>query len=156
MPHGFRRRLSTVTLLVSTRHSFTLAINNQMWLNVIFLNFAETFDNVPRSKLFLGLEAIGVRELWLNLYGSSSLNEHSTLKLIKTFLVLLTFHPVFRRISVRHYFVPNLFQLLASDSEVCGDAGASEGQIKWNIPFEDVFAWFSRYKTFQIGLKACL
>lgn len=49
--HGFRRRLSTVTQLFETIHSFAEALNCREQVDVIALDLSKAFDRVSHTKL---------------------------------------------------------------------------------------------------------
>lgn len=48
--HGFRKVLSTVTLLSTVIHSFASVLNKADRVDVIFLDFQKAFDLVPHDK----------------------------------------------------------------------------------------------------------
>lgn len=58
--HGFRKRLSTLTQLVTTIHELASSLDKAEQIDVIFLDFSKAFDRVPHSKLILKLQKIGL------------------------------------------------------------------------------------------------
>lgn len=69
--HGFRKKLSTTTQLITVIHDFSLAINKNEQLDAIFLDFSKAFDRVPHHLLIDKLKHVGVApELvcWIRAY----------------------------------------------------------------------------------------
>lgn len=64
--HGFRKKMSTVTQLVTTVHHFSAALDESGQVEVVFLDFSKAFDKVPHDKLLYKLEFIGLPDCILN------------------------------------------------------------------------------------------
>ena len=60
-PHGFLRRLSCETQLVTVIHDWARSLNQHGQVDVIFLDFAKAFDSVPHEQLLLKAHYYGFR-----------------------------------------------------------------------------------------------
>lgn len=58
--HGFRKKYSTVTQLVTVAHAFASALDDNIQIDTIFLDFCKAFDKVPHEKLIYKLNKIGL------------------------------------------------------------------------------------------------
>ena len=58
--HGFRRRRSCETQLISTIYDFATALNNAEQVDVILLDLSKAFDNVPHIRLCHKLSYYGI------------------------------------------------------------------------------------------------
>ena len=58
---GFRRKHSTVDLLLHTIHDMALSLENRSSVHCLLLDFSKAFDSVPHERLLLKLEAFGIR-----------------------------------------------------------------------------------------------
>ena len=58
--HGFLRKHSTTTNLLETLNDFTLALNNKLTTDVIYIDFQKAFDTVSHTKLLAKLSAYGI------------------------------------------------------------------------------------------------
>lgn len=58
--HGFRSGLSTITQLAELTHDIANAINDNVQLDAIFLDFSKAFDVVPHLDLVKKLSAFGI------------------------------------------------------------------------------------------------
>ena len=64
--HGFRKRRSTVSQLISTIQGMTSKlISGKDQVDVILLNFAKAFDKVPHQRLLYKLNYYGIRGVTL-------------------------------------------------------------------------------------------
>ena len=54
---GFQKQCSTITQLIDCYSDWSLAINDGSNVDVIYFDYAKTFDSVVHSKLFIKLEA---------------------------------------------------------------------------------------------------
>ena len=57
--HGFRKRLSCETQLISTIHDWAKAINLRKQTDVVLLDFKKAFDSVPHERLLTKLDYYG-------------------------------------------------------------------------------------------------
>ena len=64
--HGFRKRCSCETQLISTVHDFATTLNNGGEVHAILLDLSKTFDAVPHNKLSHKLSSYGIRGQLLN------------------------------------------------------------------------------------------
>lgn len=58
--HGFRQRLSTVTLLSECVHDFVKGINEGGQIDAIVLDMPKDFDRVPHKTLLCKLDNFGM------------------------------------------------------------------------------------------------
>ena len=58
--HGFRRKRSTVTLLLEAVNDWAILLEHRHSTHVLFLDFAKAFDSVPHLRLLLKLESLGI------------------------------------------------------------------------------------------------
>lgn len=69
--HGFRKKLSTTTQIVSVIHDFANAINNRKQIDAIFFNLSKAFDRVPHSLLIRKMQRVGIAPRlvdWISAY----------------------------------------------------------------------------------------
>ena len=64
--HGFRKRRSCETQLVTTINDFSRALNQGLQLDTILLDFGKAFDKVDHDKLCNKLEHYGIRDKLLD------------------------------------------------------------------------------------------
>ena len=64
--HGFRKRRSCVSQLISTLDDFANCLKNQQQIDAILLDFSKAFDKVDHEGLILKLEHLGIRNSLLN------------------------------------------------------------------------------------------
>ena len=64
--HGFRKRRSCVSQLISTLDDFANCLKNQQHIDAILLDFSKAFDKVDHEGLILKLEHLGIRNSLLN------------------------------------------------------------------------------------------
>ena len=57
---GFRANRSTVTLLLSAIHDWSLCLERRSSTHCVFLDFAKVFDSVPHEHLLLKLQCLGI------------------------------------------------------------------------------------------------
>ena len=58
--HGFMRKLSTETNLLSSLNDWTLSIENKHNVTVAYIDFTRAFDSVTRPKLLYKLEKYNI------------------------------------------------------------------------------------------------
>ena len=58
--HGFRKRRSCVSQLLSTVDDFANCLKNREQIDAILLDFSKAFDKVDHEGLILKLEHLGV------------------------------------------------------------------------------------------------
>ena len=63
--HGFLPRRSTVTCLLHCINNWTLSLERNIPIDVIYLDFEKAFDRVPHRRLLYKLEIAGIRGLLL-------------------------------------------------------------------------------------------
>ena len=63
--HGFVQRKACVTNLLESADFITGALARNRWVDVIYLDFAKSFDTVPHKRLILKLDAYGIKGLIL-------------------------------------------------------------------------------------------
>ena len=59
--HGFRKRRSCDTQLISTTHDFATSLNNSGQVDAISLDSSKAFDKVPHVRLCHKLSSYGIR-----------------------------------------------------------------------------------------------
>jgi len=59
--HGFRKRKSCETQLISTIHDFATSLNNSRQVDAILLDLSKAFDKVPYVRLHHELSSNGIR-----------------------------------------------------------------------------------------------
>lgn len=59
--HGFRRRFSCETQLISAIHDWAKSINTRSQTDAIFLDFSKAFDSVPHQRPLMKLDYYGIR-----------------------------------------------------------------------------------------------
>ena len=64
--HGFRKRRSCVSQLISTLDDFANCLKNHQHIDAILLDFSKAFDKVDHEGLILKLEHLGIRNSLLN------------------------------------------------------------------------------------------
>ena len=64
--HGFRKRRSCVSQLISTLDDFANCLKKQQQIDAILLDFSKAFDKVDHEGLILKLEHLGIRNSLLN------------------------------------------------------------------------------------------
>ena len=57
---GFRANQSTVILLLSAIHDWSLCLERRSSTHCVFLDFAKAFDSVPHKHLLLKLQCLGI------------------------------------------------------------------------------------------------
>ena len=60
--HGFRKKRSCMTQLLSHIEQIYRSLNNREEVDVIYLDFAKAFDKVDHAVLLMKLEQYGVRD----------------------------------------------------------------------------------------------
>ena len=55
--HGFMRRCSCVTQLLTALHYWTESLEKGIPVDVLYFDFSKAFDSVPHERLLLKLEA---------------------------------------------------------------------------------------------------
>ena len=58
--HGFRKKLSCTTQLISSIHNWATSLNNRSQTDVLFLDFSNAFDKVSHRKLIIKLKYYGI------------------------------------------------------------------------------------------------
>jgi len=69
--HVFLRRHSTASNLLETLNDFTLALNNKLTTDVIYIYSQKAFDTVSRKKLLAKLSTCGISGdllLWISAF----------------------------------------------------------------------------------------
>ena len=72
--HGFRRRFSCETQLISGIHDWAKLINTCSQTDVILLDFSKAFDSVPHQRLLMKLDYYGIRgnmSMWIKAFLSN-------------------------------------------------------------------------------------
>ena len=64
--HGFRKKRSCVSQLITTLHDFANCLKNREQIDAILLDFSKAFDKVDHEGLILKLEHLGIRNSLLN------------------------------------------------------------------------------------------
>ena len=64
--HGFRKKRSCVSQLISTLNDFANCLKNHQQIDAILLDFSKAFDKVDHEGLILKLEHLGIRNSLLN------------------------------------------------------------------------------------------
>ena len=64
--HGFRKRRSCVSQLLTTVDDFANCLKNRQQIDAILLDFSKAFDKVDHEGLILKLEHLGIRNSLLN------------------------------------------------------------------------------------------
>ena len=67
--HGFREKLSTVTLLMSSCHDWATAIHSRGQVDVVFFGFSKAIDKVPHRRISVKLSYYGINGstlTWIN------------------------------------------------------------------------------------------
>ena len=64
--HGFRKKRSCVSQLITTLHDFATCLNNKEQIDAVILDFSKAFDKVDHEGLLLKLEHYGIRNSLLN------------------------------------------------------------------------------------------
>ena len=59
---GFRRKSSTVTLLLRAVHDWAESLERRNNTHCLFLDLAKAFDSVSHPRLLLKLEALGITD----------------------------------------------------------------------------------------------
>ena len=59
--HGFRRKRSCETQLITAVNDFAIALNNSEQIDAIFLDLSKAFDTVPHKRLCNKLAFYGIR-----------------------------------------------------------------------------------------------
>jgi len=57
--HGFIKKKSCFTNLLSTLDNWTCAVDQGLGVNVMYLDFSKAFDSVPHQRLFQKLASYG-------------------------------------------------------------------------------------------------
>lgn len=79
--HGFRKRFSCDTQLISTIHDWAKTINMRKQTDVVLLYFRKAFDSVPHERLLTKLDYYGIRLFLSNRSQFVSVNgTHSSAK----------------------------------------------------------------------------
>ena len=63
--HGFRRKRSCETQLITAVNDFAIALNNSEQIDAIFLDLSKAFDTVPHKRLCNKLAFYGIRGVLL-------------------------------------------------------------------------------------------
>ena len=58
--HGFLPRRSTLSSLLSFTEMVSRAVENGLYVDVIYIDFAKAFDSVPHSRLLMKIQHLGV------------------------------------------------------------------------------------------------
>ncbi|XP_077292818.1 uncharacterized protein LOC143915871 [Arctopsyche grandis] len=90
--HGFKKGRSVLNNLLTVHNDWSLLLNNNIPVDVVYLDFEKAFDRVPIDRLLLKIEHIGVRGRlleWIKVFlksryfsvriGSCSSESHSVL-----------------------------------------------------------------------------
>ena len=77
--HGFRRRKSCETQLISTIHDFATTLNNAEQVDAILLDLSKAFDKVPHIRLCHKLSYYGIVGLTLEWIDNFLLGDPSKL-----------------------------------------------------------------------------
>ena len=67
--HGFCKKLSSVTQLISSCHDWAITIQSRGQVDVVFLDFSKAFDKVPHRRLSVKLFYYGINGptlTWIN------------------------------------------------------------------------------------------
>jgi len=59
--HGFLKRHSTSTNLLECLADWTLALNNKLNMDIIYIDYSRAFDSVVHSKLIHKLKCYGIQ-----------------------------------------------------------------------------------------------
>ena len=59
--HGFCRGHLCQTQLLGTTHEWAKSLNKGVSTRVIYLDFSKEFDSVPRQRLLMKLDCMGIR-----------------------------------------------------------------------------------------------
>ncbi|XP_076053668.1 uncharacterized protein LOC143032672 [Oratosquilla oratoria] len=99
--HGFRQGRSTLTNLLTYTEYLSSALDQQVPVDVVYLDCKRAFDTVPHERLLTKLEAYGIRgNLW-RWCGSLELQPNETkslnARLASTLVPVTSFNPVTRR-----------------------------------------------------------
>ncbi|MGH0173781.1 UNVERIFIED_CONTAM: hypothetical protein FKN15_066334 [Acipenser sinensis] len=71
-PHGFRKGRSCLTNLLDFFEDATSTMDNCKAYNMVYLDFQKAFDKVPRKRLILKLNAVGIQGNACTLYPHST------------------------------------------------------------------------------------
>jgi ribonuclease P/MRP protein subunit RPP40 len=60
--HGFLRKHSTCSNLLESVNDWSIALNNRLTTDIIYIDFQKAFDSVSHQKLVKKIECYGVRD----------------------------------------------------------------------------------------------
>ena len=83
--HGFQRHKSVTTQLVETFEDFSLAHENKLSVDVVYLDISKAFDSVPHSRLIKKLQTYGICGPLLELIKNYLSNRTYTVRVGKSY-----------------------------------------------------------------------
>jgi len=102
---GFRTNRSTVTLLLSVIHEWSLCLDRRSTTHCFFLDFAKAFDSVPHEHLILKLRCLGITGQLLQWITSSLLTDINVCSSMVAILIGSQLHQEYRKaLFLAHFF----------------------------------------------------